>query len=445
MRALRNTPIAAVLTAAGALVALAACAGAAPQPSATPLSIAPTLTAAATAAAQPGAALRRIAPPRADRVYASRRPDAQTPAGLTPWDWRLPAGVPKPVVPDDNPMSVEGVALGRHLFYDMRLSGNGTQSCATCHAQSLSFTDGRRTSTGSTGDALARNAQPIINVAYNSTLTWGNPLLEKLEQQIQIPMFAEFPVELGITGREEVVLQRFRDDVTYQALFRAAFPGDPDPVTYANIVKALASFSRALVSFGSPYDRLVYGGDDSALSEAAKRGMALFLSERLECHHCHTGFNFTQSTQHEGTTFVERPFFNTGLYSLDANGAYPANNQGLAELTNDANDMGKFRPPTLRNVALTGPYMHDGSVETLDEVIAIYGRGGRLIESGPLAGDGRLNPHKSGLVPGFQLDDQERADLLAFLQSLTDTSILSDERFSDPFSNAAQETTGSGK
>jgi cytochrome c peroxidase len=264
------------------------------------------------------------------------------------WVWQLPAGVPAPVVPADNPMTVAKVELGRFLFYDIRLSGNGTQSCATCHTQALAFTDGRRTSTGSTGDAHPRNAQALVNVAYNSTLTWANPLLTEIEKQVQIPMFGEFPVELGITGKDAQVLKRLQDDTRYRQLFASAFPGEAEPVTYGNVVKAIASFTRALISFDSPYDRFTYRNDKTALSDSAQRGLALFLSEDLECHHCHTGFNLTQSTRTVNSTFVEQPFFNTGLYNLDGAGTYPAENRGLLEITNDDVDMGKFRPPTLR-------------------------------------------------------------------------------------------------
>ena len=334
-------------------------------------------------------------------------------------------------------MTVESVELGRYLFYDIRLSGNGTQSCATCHAQALAFSDGRRTSTGSTGEAHPRNAQALVNVAYNSTLTWANPVLSELERQVQIPMFGEFPVELGISGREEPVLAALRADSRYAPLFAAAFPGEAEPMSFANIVKALSAFARALTSFNSPYDRFVYGGERAALSPAAQRGMRMFLSEDLECHHCHTGFNFSQSTQHEGVTFIERPFFNTGLYNLDDSGAYPADNTGLYALTNEPLDMGKFRPPTLRNIAKSGPYMHDGSLETLDDVVEFYARGGRLIKSGPNAGDGKLNKHKNGLVAGFTATPEQKADLIAFLESLTDEAFLKDRRFSDPFAAAS--------
>ena len=321
--------------------------------------------------------------------------------------------------------------LGRFLFYDRRLSGNGTQSCASCHIQQLAFTDGATRSTGSTGQRHPRNAQSLTNVAWNSTYTWANPALEQIEQQIQLPMFGEFPVEMDITGKEQAVLARFKTDARYQQLFAQAFANDADSISYKNIVYALAAFTRGLTSFNSAYDKFV-AGDKTAMSASAQRGMAMFLSEALECHHCHTGFNFTQSTVSVNPTFVEKPFFNTGLYNLDGKGAYPKDNQGIKDVTNDPADMGRFRPPTLRNIALSAPYMHDGSMSTLDEVIRFYERGGRKIDAGDNAGDGKLNPLKSGLVAGFKITDAQRQDLIAFLNSLTDESFVSNPRFSDP-------------
>jgi len=353
-------------------------------------------------------------------------------ASARPWTWHLPPGVPPPPVPAANPMTPEKFELGRYLFYDKRLSGNGTQACASCHQQQRAFTDGRPRSIGSTGEEHPRNAQSLTNVAWNATFTWANPLLTELEQQILIPLFGEFPVEMGVVGKEQLVLDRLRADARYRQMFAAAFPGERDPITWKNIVYALATFTRGLISFNSPYDRYL-AGDERALSPSALRGMRLFFSEALECHHCHTGFNLSASTTFSGAAFIERPFFNTGLYNIDGKGAYPPDNEGVKEVTNDPLDMGRFRPPTLRNVALTAPYMHDGSIATLEEVIRFYERGGRRIARGPYAGDGRLSPLKSGLVSGFRLTDQERRDLLAFLESLTDESFITDPRYSDPF------------
>lgn len=347
--------------------------------------------------------------------------------------WQLPVDVPRPREPADNPMTAEKVELGRFLFYDVRLSGNGTQACAGCHRQSLAFTDGLSQAVGSTGQLHPRSSQSLVNVAYNATLTWANPVLTELEQQMQVPLFGTDPVEMGITDDNLAeILQRLHDDAAYPALFAAAFPGAADPVNLGNVIKAIAAFQRRLLSFDSAFDRYERG-DRAALSEAAQRGRALFNGERLECFHCHGGFNFTQSTDHASLSLVERPFLNTGLFNIGGTGDFPADNTGLFSVTGVATDMGKFRAPTLRNIAVTAPYMHDGSIATLSDVLDFYAAGGRNIESGPNAGDGRANPFKSSFVRGFALSEQERADLLAFLESLTDHTFLNDPALADPF------------
>lgn len=368
-----------------------------------------------------------------DTVDQFERFDQLAMLDATDYEWNLPAGFPVPVVPEDNPMTAAKVELGRYLFYDTRLSGNNTMSCSSCHHQESAFSDGLTVPVGSTGETHVRNSQTLTNIAYNATYTWGNPILTEVEQQIVIPMFGEFPVEMGITGSEDEVLARLRDDAFYQAAFAAAFPDDVEPIIFHNVVQALSSFVRTMISGDSPYDRFVYGGDYEALSESALRGMDMFLSERFECHHCHGGFNFTLSTVHANTTFPERPFFNTGLYNIDGEGAYPRGNTGIYEITGNAEDMGRFRPPTLRNVELTAPYMHDGSIETLEEVLQFYADGGREIEAGEYAGDGRANPYKSGFVPGFEITEQEQEDLINFLLSLTDETFTTDPALSDPF------------
>jgi cytochrome c peroxidase len=349
-----------------------------------------------------------------------------------PYGWQLPVGFPTPLVPSDNPMSRAKVELGRHLFYDKRLSGNETQSCSSCHLQALAFTDGRASSVGSTGQVHPRNAQSLANVAYQSTLTWANPLLFDLEDQALVPMFGLEPVELGLHGLEDVMLSRLEADPAYGQLFADAFPGDGELFTLVNVVRALASFQRTLISGGSPYDRFL-NGDEAALSESARRGLELFGSERLECFHCHQGFNFQDSSRYVGKTFREEKFHNTGLYNLEGKGLYPAPNRGVYEVTLQPADMGRFRVPTLRNIAVTAPYMHDGSVLTLDAVLDHYAAGGRTIESGPYAGVGSENRNKSSFMVGFSLSAAERADLLAFFESLTDADFLRDSRFADPF------------
>jgi cytochrome c peroxidase len=357
-----------------------------------------------------------------------------TPGGADgSYDWRLPPGFPVPVVPADNAMSDEKVELGRHLFYDRRLSGNQTQSCASCHLQSRAFTDGRAVGVGSTGEAHPRNSMSLANVGYASVLNWANPNIVLLEQQALIPMFGEHPVELGMGGREAELLERLRSDSLYERLFSDAFPGALAPVSVEHITKALASFQRALISGDSPYDRYKFRNDRRAMSEAALRGEALFFSEETECFHCHAGVTFSASTRYVGKAFDEVEFFNNGLYNVGGTGAYPSDNVGLKEFTGLAADMGAHKAPTLRNIAVTAPYMHDGSIATLEEVIEHYARGGQLISSGPYAGDGALSPFKNGFVKGFTLTAGQKADLIAFLESLTDSTLLTSPRFSNPF------------
>ena len=354
----------------------------------------------------------------------------------------FPKGFPSPKTSAVNPDTPEKVELGRYLFYDERLSGNETQSCSSCHLQHLAFTDGKSVAIGSTGEAHPRNSPTLTNVAYNATLTWANPLLTELESQIRIPIFGEFPVELGVAGNTDEVLTRFASDPVYQELHASAFPLANGIWTWDHVIYSLSSFSRSLISGDSPFDRFVYGDQVDALSDGAKRGMVLFYSERLECHHCHGGFNFTESSIHENSVFEASRFHNTGLYNITDSGGhpekgnYPPNNTGLYELTDSPKDMGRFRPPTLRNVEVTGPYMHDGSVPTLGAVIDIYAAGGRVIESGAFAGDGRKSPWKSGLVPGFEITEEEKADLVEFLKSLTDETFLENDVHNNPFASA---------
>lgn len=329
------------------------------------------------------------------------------------YDWALPEGFPSPIVPLENPMSVAKVALGKKLFFDVNLSFNQSTSCASCHQPEFAFSEPQKTAVGSTGQKHRRNTQSLVNVAYNSNLTWAHSGLNKIEQQILIPMFSENPVELGITGHEDEVLQRF-EKLLYSKMFDDAF--DDSSADFDKIVKALASYVRSLTSFASPFDEYAYQSNDDAMSEAAKRGMELFFSEKFECFHCHGGFNFTQSSQHEKQRLDLQPFHNTGLYKVDDKGAYPISDQGLIEVTLQPQDMGKFRAPTLRNVEVSAPYMHDGSLATLDDVIEFYAAGGR--------GHGAVNPLKSPFLVGFDLQLQQKQDLIAFLHSLTDSQFL---------------------
>jgi len=355
----------------------------------------------------------------------------------TPYVWPLPEGFPKPEVPTDNPMTLEKIELGRYLFYDRGFSGNGAQSCASCHQQAHAFAEPSAVSTGSTGQLHRRNALALVNVAYNKTLTWAHPKLTQIEDQLLIPMLGDNPIELGIAGHEQQVLAHLQQG-PYPDLFESAF-AEREP-TLAKATQALAAFVRSLISLNSPFDRYAYAGDDSALTAEQIRGMNLFFSERFECHHCHGGFNFTQSTSHEKQPLDRKPFHNNGLYytqrpalAQEILWGYPQRDRGLAELTGIASDDGRFRAPTLRNIELTAPYMHDGSVATLDEVLEIYRRGGRQIAQGVDAGDGALHPARSNFVKGIDMTDEEKQALLAFLRSLTDRSFVENPQLSDPW------------
>jgi len=348
------------------------------------------------------------------------------------YEWHKPTDYPRPAVPADNAMSATKVELGRWLFYDTRLSGNKTMSCASCHIQVLAFTDGKPRSIGSTGELHPRGSMSLVNIAYASRLTWANPLLDRLEDQALTPLLGDDPVEMGLGEQVDEFSALLRNEPRYKKLTSKAFPGDRDPYSLLNGVRAISAFVRTIVSFESPYDHYI-NGEESALSESALRGMALFFSEELECFHCHGGFNFTDSTTHANATVEQVGYHNTGLYNFDGNGAYPQDNTGLYDMTGERRDMGRFKAPSLRNVAVTAPYMHDGSIATLSEVIQHYERGGRLIEKGDYAGDGRLSPYKSEFVRGFELTNDERQDLVEFLEALTDAQVLSDERISNPF------------
>jgi cytochrome c peroxidase len=364
----------------------------------------------------------------------------EPPASGEAWVWDLPETVPEPRVPDDNPMTVEKVELGRFLFFDKRLSGNQTQSCGSCHQQALAFTDGLARSVGSTGQEHPRSSMSIVNSAYAASLTWANDVLVRLERQALIPMFGEEPVELGLANMEDELLDRLRADERYVDMFDAAFPEKADPIDVDSITKALGAFQRSIVSFDSKVDRW-RAGDATALNESEQRGMALFfggpneagVEDAFECFHCHGGFLFSQASDDSGQVFDQKFFMNNGLYNLDEDGSYPPGNEGLYDMTGEVEDKGRFKPPSLRNIALTAPYMHDGSVATLEEVLEHYARGGRLIEEGPLVGDGALNPNKSPLLNGFAMTEREKQDLLAFLRALTDESLLTNPAYSDPF------------
>jgi cytochrome c peroxidase len=349
--------------------------------------------------------------------------------GAADYIWNKPAWVPTPVVPADNQMSYAKVELGRYLFYDKRLSLDNTMSCGSCHQQDKAFTDGKALSPGVDKKDGVRSAMMLGNVVYMPVLTWANPNVKQLEKQMLVPMFGENPTELGMIGQEQELFNRLATDPRYQKMFKQAFPEVNGEISLSTITKAIACFERTLISFDSPYDHYKYGGDPNAITPAAKRGEKLFFGEELECSHCHGGFNFTDNIQYKGLAFSELGFHNTGLYNADGKGAYPVDNPGIFAVTGNPSDMGKFRTPSLRNIALTAPYMHDGSITTLYDVIRKhYSIKGKAVYDGYAP-----NPLRDQFIEGFKISDTEIADLIAFLNSLTDKHFVSDPKFSDPY------------
>jgi cytochrome c peroxidase len=350
------------------------------------------------------------------------------------FQWSLPAGFPAPPVPADNPMLPIKVELGRYLFYDLRLSANGKGSCSTCHMQQFGFTDQRPLAVGVTGQSHPRRVMPLANVAWFAVFNWANPTVTQLEDQSLTPLFNDHPIELGLLQQNDRFISVIAADPTYRRLFPNAFPGDPGPYTFVHVRKALAAFERTLISGNSPYDHYRYRHEESAITESAKRGEDLFFHAPLSCSRCHGGFTLGGETIYETTDGGHGiEFQNNGLYNIAGKFSFPADNLGLYEFTHDPSDVGKFRPPSLRNVAVRAPYMHDGSLPTLDDVLDHYIHGGRIVLHGPDAGDGSKNPNKSGFVSGFTLSFQQRNDLKAFLQSLTDEDFLHNPQFSNPW------------
>jgi cytochrome c peroxidase len=258
----------------------------------------------------------------------------------------------------------------------------------------------------------------LANVAYNAAFTWGDTHVRSLESQMRQPLFNEHPVEMGLRGNGESAVSAISRDPNYREQFAAAFPGEPVALSMDHIIKAIAAFERTLISGRSAFDRYVFDDERAAIPESAKRGMSLFYSARVGCARCHSGFNFSGPLVYEGHEQVTALFANTGLYDVDTHGGYPKTDRGLIEVTHRAADMGKFRVPTLRNVALTAPYMHDGSLASLEEVLDHYVQGGHR----SARQDPRIRP--------FALSTAERADLLAFLASLTDREFVANNGIS---------------
>jgi cytochrome c peroxidase len=317
--------------------------------------------------------------------------------------------------------------LGRYLFFDRRLSINNTRSCGTCHNPQFAFTDGYKRSLGAFADLHQRNTQPLFNLSYLKYFTAADSTLHSPLQQMNNPLFNTHPVEMGVKGNEDAILKRIKEDKDYQKLFSEL----EKDITWANIKLAINDFIFNVYSFNSNYDK--YKNEDTnALNKSEKRGMKLFFSNELKCTSCHGGVNFSTPTitnEKRDTIF----YFNTGLYNVDGKGSYPEYDQGLFQLTKNKVDMGKFRVPTLRNLAYTAPYLHDGSAASLMEVINIYADGGRKIYDGIYKGDGKSNPYKHSFVHGFIISETDKLDLNNFLLSLSDSSFIQKNNYQNPF------------
>lgn len=309
-----------------------------------------------------------------------------------------------------NNFTEDKATLGRYLFYDTRLSVNHTKACASCHDAKFSFTDSYRRSIGSYGDLTHHNAPPLINLVFNRYFTAADSTLHFPEQQIQRPMFNDHPVELGWKDNEEKILQHFSSDKFYLEQFKKCFPAESDPINVKNIQYAITSFIKTIITFKSPYDAYVYQNKKEALTPSAQRGMQLFRSPELKCAQCHGGINFNQPV------FQSSPFFNTGFFTDTAI------NKGLAGKVSLKENIGKYRTPTLRNLLFTAPYLHDGSAESLTAVIQQYEQGGKKSV---------INKHP--FIGGFKLNSQQRSDLVDFLQSLSDSAVLNNPAYNNPW------------
>jgi cytochrome c peroxidase len=324
-------------------------------------------------------------------------------------------GLPPLVAPTDSPQTPALIAFGRRLFFDKRLSLDGSISCSTCHQPDHAFSDGRALAQGIDKRHGTRNAPSLFNVAFNTSLFWDGRE-PSLEAQALDPF--KNPLEHGLKD-DAALLNLIRADPAYVAALRAAFPGTTGSIKSAQVAQALAGFERTLISGGSPFDRYYFAGDTHALSARAQRGLTLFRGAAL-CDRCHVIGQrealFTDNSFHSVNIGLQRiaprlPELTRRLVEARQSGTpidqVILSDRDLAELghfvvTQRPADIGTFRTPSLRNVALTAPYMHDGSVATLEDAIdrELYFRGGRV-------------GHPLILTPG------EKADLADFLRTLT--------------------------
>ena len=305
----------------------------------------------------------------------------------------IPQGFPEVAFPEDNSFTPEGWALGKRLFFDTTLSSDSTLSCASCHRPELAFTDGRTIAVGIEGRLGTRNTPTLTNVAYQPYyLREGG--VPTLEMQVLVPIQEHAEFDFNILN----VAERMALEPDYVAASLEAYDRLPDPFV---ITRAIATYERSIISGQSRYDAYLQG-EHNALSDIEKEGMNLFFSERTHCASCHSGFNFSDYS-----------FQNNGLYVEYAD-------PGRFRLTGIESDRALFKVPTLRNVAYTAPYMHDGSINNLADVITHYNDGGKG------------HPHQSPLIRPLHLGQREQDALLKFLESLSDVSFVTNPKFRNP-------------
>lgn len=304
------------------------------------------------------------------------------------------------VHPEDNALTEEGVSLGRKLFYEKMLSDNNTISCASCHKQENAFDDPRPFSQGTNGAFGDRNAMAIINPGWEKQLFWDGRR-NSLEGQAHDPVTN--PIEMANTW--PVVVQRLQASSRYPDLFYKAF--GTRTIDSHLVVKAIAQFERTLVSFNSRFDKYYHLGDTTVFSQQEKDGLSIFVGKGM-CNNCHL----------MNALLTDREFRNNGL---DLNPV----DAGLMKFTGNEADRGKFKVPTLRNIAVTAPYMHDSRFTTLEQVVDFYS--GNVHQGSP-----NIDEHMPAFGTGLGLTAKEKADLVAFLKTLTDASFLNNPDFSDP-------------
>jgi len=318
----------------------------------------------------------------------------------TPYQLVIPQGYPDMVIPDDNPMTVEGVALGRQLFYDSILSGDNTQSCGSCHAPAFNFSDnGKRFSEGITGEMGTRNSMPVMNVGWMEDLFWDGRA-KGLEDQALEPV--PNPIEMHQEWPD--AMDKLNNHPDYPDLFFKAF--GTKTIDSIMVVKAIAQFERTMISSNSKWDRYLRG--EVTLTQAESRGFEIFFTEKGDCFHCHATILFTDNLPH-----------NNGLDSVNTD-------LGYGDITKNPLDNGKFKTPTLRNIIFSAPYMHDGRFQTLEEVVDFYSEG---VNWSPTV-DPLMKKVNQG---GVRLTDEEKQNLIAFIKTLTDTTFINNPDFSNPF------------